>query len=105
MCGSRHEGFSPRSLARREEVSGKFDIPKRILCELLTPLTRDAAGLPLAGTELAPVDDAGILVAGGAQRDGAGHRAILERALEAIRQVARLVAAAEAERDPIGVER
>src|SRR6202161_3560591 len=65
----------------------------------------DAAGLPFAGAELALVDDAGILVAGGAERHGAGHRAILECALEAIGQVARLVAAGEAERDPIGVER
>ena len=63
------------------------------------------AGLPLAAAELAAVDDAGILVAGGAQCDGAGHRAILDRAFEAIGQIARLVAAAEAEPHPMGFER
>src|SRR5207244_805338 len=67
--------------------------------------SRNPAGLPLAAAELAAVDDTGILVAGGAQCDGAGHRAILDRAFEAIGQVARLVTAAEAEPHPMGFER
>src|SRR6266851_3214681 len=57
------------------------------------PLTHDTAGLPLAAAELAPIDDAGILVAGG------------DRAFEAIGQVARLMAAAEAEANQISLER
>src|SRR5712691_8124199 len=69
------------------------------------PLTHDTAGLPLAAAELAPVDDAGILVAGGAERDGAAHFAAGDRAFEAIGQVARLMAAAEAEANQISLER
>src|SRR5579863_5502759 len=65
----------------------------------------DAAGLPFAAAELAPVDDAGILVAGGAERDGAAHCAVRDPAFEAKGQVARLVAVAKAETDQIGLQR
>src|SRR3954451_11174182 len=42
----------------------------------------EAAGLPLAGAELALVDDAAVLVAGGAEHDRAAHRAVRDPALE-----------------------
>src|SRR5260370_34319759 len=65
---------------------------------------RDAAGLPFAGAELAAVDDALILVAGGAERHGAGHRSVADLAFEAVGDRARLVAPVEGEADQVGVE-
>src|SRR5205814_233083 len=66
--------------------------------------SREAAGLPGAAAELGAVDDAGILIAGGAELDGAGHRAVADAALEAVGHVARLVARTEAEAHGFAVE-
>src|ERR1700704_3235060 len=64
----------------------------------------DPAGLPFAAAELAAVDDAAARVAGGAELDGPGHRAVADPALEPIGQVARVVPSAEAEADGIAVQ-
>src|SRR5262245_16244051 len=42
------------------------------------------AGLPPAGAELAAVDDAVVLVAGGAEHRGSAHHAIADLAIEKI---------------------
>src|SRR6266446_103505 len=67
--------------------------------------SRHPARLPLTGAELAPVDDAGILVAGGTERDGAAHFSVGDRAFEAVGQVACLITAAKAEANQISLER
>src|SRR5262249_35998038 len=66
---------------------------------------REPASLPLAGAELALIDDAGVLVAGGAEEDSAAHRTVRDPSFEAVGQVAGLVAAAETETHGIAVER
>src|SRR3954470_17727129 len=65
----------------------------------------NSAGLPFAAAELAAVDDAVARIAGGAELDRAGHRAVADPALEAVGEVARVVAPAKAEADEVAVER
>src|SRR5436190_9690590 len=64
----------------------------------------EAARLPAAGAELRPVDDAAVLVAGGAEQHLALHRAVRDPAFEAVGDRARLVAAVEGKADSVGVE-
>src|SRR5829696_5958579 len=75
--------------------------PRRV--DPLRPLGHPL-GAPLAGAELAAVDDALVLVAGGAEQRGAGHRAVRDLALEAVGDDRRLVAAVEGEEDAVGVD-
>src|SRR5262249_31211999 len=63
-----------------------------------------ATGVPAAGAELAAVDDAVVLVAGGAERDAASHPAIADRAVEKIGNRAALVALIEREADYIAAQ-
>src|SRR5439155_5352638 len=65
----------------------------------------NSAGLPLAAAELAAIDDAIARVAGGAELDRAGHRAVGDTALEAVGEVARVIAPAKAEANGVAVER
>src|SRR5438270_8463596 len=51
----------------------------------------DAACLPAAGAELAAVDDAVVLVAGGAEHRRAGHAAVADLAIEEIADRAALI--------------
>src|SRR3977135_2576664 len=67
--------------------------------------SREPAGLPFAAAELAAVHDTVARVAGGAELDCAGHRAVADPALEAVGEVARVVAPAKAETNGIAVER
>src|ERR1700730_827199 len=64
----------------------------------------DAARLPAAGSELAAVDDAVVLVAGGAEHRRAVHAAVTDVALEEIADGAAFVAGRERELDLIAVQ-
>src|SRR5215472_5780410 len=84
------------------------DAPKitaRIVTAARRSGSREAAGLPGAAAELRAVDDAGVLIAGSAELDGADHRALRNAALKPIGHVARLVARAKAGAHGIAVER
>src|SRR5258707_14731974 len=67
--------------------------------------SREPAGLPFTAAELAAVDDAVARVAGRAELDRAGHRAVADPALEAVGEVARVVASAKAETNGVAIER
>src|SRR5262249_53041466 len=68
-------------------------------------VSSDPFSAPLAGAELGAVDDAAVLVASGAEHHRAGHRTVLEAALEMVGQVACLVALLEPELHHVRIER
>ncbi|HYU10942.1 MAG TPA: hypothetical protein VEK82_00090 [Stellaceae bacterium] len=61
--------------------------------------------LPLAAAALTAVDDAAVLVTGGAEFNRAGHRAVADPPYEAIGEIARLIAPREREAYSVAVER
>src|SRR5229473_1531153 len=65
---------------------------------------RDAACFPAAGAELAAVDDAVILVAGGAEHRRASHVAVADLAVEEVADRAALIARCERKLDLVAVE-
>src|SRR5205823_11132469 len=66
--------------------------------------SRDAARAPAGAAELAAVDDAVVLVAGGAEHRRAAHAAVADFAVEEIADRAALVAGGERELDPVAVQ-
>src|SRR5215212_4377384 len=60
--------------------------------------------MPGPGAELRAVDNALILVAGGAEQHRAGHLAIRTASLEAVRNRRRFVTAGERKSYPVGVD-
>src|SRR6516165_10410525 len=84
---SKRRGNSPRSATA----------PPRIVVVFAGSL--QAAGLPPAGAELAAVDDAVVLVAGGAEHRLAAHRAVADLAVEEIADRAALVTRGEGKLD------
>ena len=66
--------------------------------------SREAACTRTAGAELAAIDDAVVLVAGGAQHRRAGHAPVADLAVEEIADRAALVARGERELDLIAAE-
>src|SRR4029077_14011324 len=66
--------------------------------------SRHPAGLPPAGAELAAVDDAVVLVAGGAEHGGSAHRTVADLAIKKIANRAALIACGEGDLDQVTAE-